>query len=324
MLNYFNHQIPHPQFTSSGLPERTMRNNLFAISLFAFVRCSQATLLVYEPFATSGAGSYSTSRLSGQGPNTLGFNGLSAFSGNWSQNLNSTNAVMSESLGRTNIPAQGIGTGGRAYIVGGGSIGSTTPTTISISRSLAVGPVFQQFSTDMVNINKGTIYMSFMLSADTFRPNSWATLGFGNLKIGRFNDGTLKIGTIGIDLGTDGTPDYFFNLANITSTSETHFYVVQLNLNPGGLDSFSAWLDPVTLSPTPSADLTGSGIELSFNNISLESTGVSLYQTYANYDEIRLGTTWGDVLFIPEPSTLSLVLIGVAGVASRRLLKRKD
>lgn len=305
-----------------------MIKNLFIFSLFAFVSCSQATLLVYEPFATSGAGSYSTGTLSGQGPNTLGFNGLSAFSGNWSQNLSSTNLVLTGSLGRTNIPQQGIGIGGKATVVGGGPSGSTTPTTISVSRSLSVGPVFQQFSTDMVNINKGTIYMSFMMSADTFRTNSWATLGLGNLKIGRFNDGgqpsTSKLGTIGINLGTDGTPDYLFNLANVTSTSETHFYVVQLNLNSGGLDSFSAWLDPVTLSPTPSADLTGSGIELSFNSVSLESTGVRFNQTYAYYDEIRFGTTWQDVLFIPEPSSCSLLLIGVAGVASRRLLKRRS
>jgi hypothetical protein len=301
-----------------------MIKTLFVISLFAFVSCSQATLLVYEPFATSGAGNYSTGTLSGQGANTLGFNGLSAFSGNWSQNLSSTNLVLTGSLGRTNIPQQGIGIGGRATVVGGGPSGSTTPTTISVSRSLSVGPIFQQFSTDMVNINKGTIYMSFMLSADTFRPNSWATLGLGNLKIGRFNDGTLKIGTIGLNLGTDGTPDYLFNLANVTSTSETHFYVVQLNLNSGGLDSFSAWLDPVTLSPTPSADLTGSGIELSFNSISLESTGVGFNQTHAYYDEIRFGTTWGDVLFIPEPSSFSLLLIGVAGVAYRRLLERRS
>ena len=297
-----------------------MIKNLFVVSLFAFVSCSQATLLVYEPFSTSGAGSYSTGNLSGQGANTLGFNGLSAFSGNWSQNLSSTNLVLTGSLGRTNIPQQGIGIGGKATVVGGGSFGSTTPTTISVSRSLSVGPVFQQFSTDMVNINKGTIYMSFMMSADTFRPNSWATLGLGNLKIGRFNDGTLKIGTIGLNLGTDGTPDYLFNLANVTSTSETHFYVVQLNLNSGGLDSFSAWLDPVTLSPTPSADLTGSGIELSFNSISLESTGVGFNQTYAYYDEIRFGTTWGDVLFIPEPSSLSLLVLGGAVVA---LCRRK-
>ena len=148
-----------------------MRKTLFAISLFVFVRCSHATLLVYEPFTTSGAGSYSTGTLSGQGPNTLGFNGLSAFSGNWSQNAPSTNLVSIGSLGRTNLPGSGtFGAGGRATVVGGGPSGSTTPTTISVSRSLSVGPVFQQFSTDNnVNINKGTIFISFMLSANTFR-----------------------------------------------------------------------------------------------------------------------------------------------------------
>jgi hypothetical protein len=304
-----------------------MRKTLFVISLFGFVSCSQATLLVYEPFATSGAGSYSTTgTLSGQGPNTLGFNGLSAFSGNWSQNLPSTNGVWIGSLGRTNIPAQGFGIGGRATVVGGGPGASTTPTTISVSRSLSVGPIFQQFSTDMVNINKGTIYMSFMLSADTYRANSWATLGLGNLKIGRFNDAGAtsgaNTGSLGINLGSDGIPDYQFNLANVSTTSNTHFYVVQLNLNSGGLDSFSAWLDPVTLSPTPSADLTGSGIELSFNSISLESTGVGFNQMSAYYDEIRFGTTWGDVLFIPEPSSLSLLVLGGVAVALRRRQKR--
>ena len=147
----------------------------------------------------------------------------------------------------------------------------------------------------------------------------------GNLKIGRFNDAGAtsgsKSGSLGMNFGTDGIPDYQFNLANVSTTSNTHFYVVQLNLNPGGLDSFSAWLDPVTLSPTPSADLTGSGIELSFNKISLESTGVGFGQMYADFDEIRFGTTWGDVLFIPEPSSLSLLVLGGLVVALRRRKK---
>lgn len=293
----------------------TMRKTLFVTSLFASMSYCQATLLVYEPFATSGAGIYSTGSLSGQGPNILGFNGLSAFSGNWSQNLSSTNLVMTGSLGRTNLIEPGtLGTGGKTTVVGGGPPGSTTPTTISVSRSLSVGAIFQQFSTDMVNINKGTIYMSFMMSADTYKTNSWAALGLGNLKIGRFNDAGAtsgaKSGSLGLNLGGDGIPDYQFNLANIDTTSNTHFYIVQLNLSSGGLDSFSAWLDPATLSPTPNADLTGSGIELSFNSISLESTGVGYNQMYAYYDEIRFGTTWGDVLFIPEPSSLSLLFLG--------------
>jgi hypothetical protein len=282
---------------------------------------TKAALLVYEPFVKSGSGGYTGSTLDGQGPTILGFNNQPAFAGNWTANLWSTNGVFDGSLGRTNLPygASTFGQGGRVVVYGGGALGNTNPTTIKFSRSLSVGPVFQQFSSDMNFINKGTIFISFMLQADRYFTNSWACLGLGDLKIGRFNNAGntsgAKSGSLGINYGPDGFPDYQFNLSNVTTTQNTHFYVVQLDLNAAGTDSFSAWLDPTSLS-APAADLRGTGLELSFNKISLETAGWGLMD--GAYDEIRIGSTWSDVIFIPEPSALSLLAVGLGGLAMMR------
>jgi len=303
------------------------RNYIFALITFALFSLflplsSEATLLVYEPFVKSSSGGYSGGTLDGQGPTILGFNNQPAFSNNWSANLWSTNGVFDGSLGRTNLPygLSTVGLGGRVGVYGAGALGNTNPTTIKFSRSLSVGPVFQQFSSDMNFINKGTIFVSFMLQADRYYTNSWACLGLGDLKIGRYNNAGntsgAKSGSLGINFGSDGSPDYQFNLSNITTTQNTHFYVVQLNLNATGTDSFSAWLDPTSLS-APAPDLTGTGLELSFNKISLETAG-SFQLMDGAYDEIRIGSTWSDVIFIPEPSALSLLAIGLSGLAMMR------
>lgn len=291
----------------------------FTILSVSFTLSSEATLLVYEPFVKSGSGGYSNGTLDGQGPTILGFNNQPAFSNNWSANLWSTNGVSDGSLGRTNLPygASTFGQGGRVVVYGAGALGNTNPTTIKFSRSLSVGPVFQQFSSDMNVINKGTIFISFMLQADRYFTNSWACLGLGDLKIGRFNNSGntsgAKSGSLGVNYGWDGFPDYQFDLSKIITTQNTHFYVVQLNLNATGTDSFSAWLDPTSLS-APAADLTGTGLELSFNTISLETAG-SIQLMDGAYDEIRIGSTWSDVIFIPEPSALSLLAVGLGGLA---------
>jgi len=38
-------------------------------------------------------------------------------------------------------------------------------------------------------------------------------------------------------------------------------------------------------------------------------------------DEIRIGTTWGDMLIVPEPSSLSLLAVGGLALLLRRRAK---
>jgi hypothetical protein len=83
-------------------------------------------------------------------------------------------------------------------------------------------------------------------------------------------------------------------------------------------DSVSLWLNP-TISVTPP---TG-GISLSGN---IGNTGSPLVALRGGFtwggvvDEIRVGTTFGDVVAVPEPSTVSLLALaaGFAWMRSRR------
>lgn len=100
---------------------------------------------------------------------------------------------------------------------------------------------------------------------------------------------------------------------------------------PGG-DKAYVWFNPANLLAEPdisTADLVIDGeVELSnVNQIRFHCNG--WYQTYTNamllVDELRIGTTFADVVPVPEPASVALVAAFVgAGVLAARLRNRKQ
>jgi hypothetical protein len=102
------------------------------------------------------------------------------------------------------------------------------------------------------------------------------------------------------------------------------------DIEGGGIgDTLSVFLNPSpsdTTEPTPS--LVVSGVDLKADAMSalvaFAFTGTSASNP-GGFDELRVGTTWGDVavLGVPEPASLSMVGLAALGMLSTARRKRK-
>ena len=150
--------------------------------------------------------------------------------------------------------------------------------------------------------------------------DSYSFLKIGTLGIGLFKNINYAAGTsgvFGVDVGGDYKADY--TLPNIrpetgitlTHTQWTRGFIAEFDLKTGN-DTISFWLDPISASESASPDLVISSLDVSFSALDL----ITNYGS--SFDEIIFGTTFQDVLVIPEPSSLSLLALGGVVVALRR------
>lgn len=99
------------------------------------------------------------------------------------------------------------------------------------------------------------------------------------------------------------------------STTNPNLIVFRYQFNGAGNDTFSVWLNPTSASDTASISATAADFVLNqpeFRSVNANGNLV--------FDEIRFGTTFADVVPIPEPATWGLLAgsVGVLAFIRRR------
>ncbi len=122
-------------------------------------------------------------------------------------------------------------------------------------------------------------------------------------------------------------------LANGVSRDDPHLFIAKMESGAGAgdtADTLTVWFDPPAVgheyeAGTPVLDAITSGNVRDNEGIFIDDLGAAwTYRTHpsaAYADEVRFGTTWGEVVYIPEPATLLIwsLLAGLAvGLGWRR------
>jgi hypothetical protein len=186
-------------------------------------------------------------------------------------------------------------------------------------------------------IDSGTTYFSLLMSKnnDTPRTINWAF----------FNGGTERfaIGQIGATAGNSGG-----NIALLMNNSNpagliqganpiamgvgiTHLLIGRIDWNSSGFETVTLWVDPtdVTSEGLAGAAYASTGaFELNaitavrpFVGNNATVGGVAVLGASANFDEFRLGGTWGSVTslaVVPEPTSATLLGLGALSLLALR------
>jgi len=120
----------------------------------------------------------------------------------------------------------------------------------------------------------------------------------------------------GIDISTNGVETNA--LTSISCGSEA-LLVVGITFN-GSSSTLNLYVNPTstTLPSTPSASLTFTESSSLYNYIWLQSVNSTL-----QVDGIQIGTSYADVVSVPEPSTDSILILGAFALVCRLTCKRR-
>lgn len=102
-------------------------------------------------------------------------------------------------------------------------------------------------------------------------------------------------------------------LTSSLSTTNPNLIVFRYQFNGASDDTFSVWLNPTSASDT--ASITATQANFVLNQPLLRSVNANGNLVF---DEVRFGTTFADVVPVPEPSTVALFGLGALGLAALR------
>jgi len=188
--------------------------------------------------------------------------------------------------------------------------------------------------TDFAAVSSGSIYASFLYRMDTLGSLTTA----GGAVAGMVNAGNTANPNSRVYLRKDASDGTKFNFGVLEknsavswSTSQmtvgvTYLIVFSLDFLPGATDDTARlWINPSVASfgagSPPAADITASGGSdaTTVNRFRLVQNPAGGSPDLQTFDELRIGTSWADVLpaVIPEPSSALLALLS-AGLLLRR------
>lgn len=163
--------------------------------------------------------------------------------------------------------------------------------------------------------NGTTAFFSILLRVDSLGLTGQAGGGNGGFILQLFTstaNGDLAIGKN----GTDSTWDLEHGSTRVSAGSspvvgQTVLLVLRADyLNPG-VDTFKLYINPTGQTEPGSPNAT-----MSYDIGTQNGLGLNVFNgAKASFDEIRIGTTWADVVpgLVPEPTTFALVGLGMLG-----------
>jgi hypothetical protein len=251
------------------------------------------SVLAYEDFAYPA------------GANLLDQDGGFGFSSAWYGSSSTTNYTIASNSLSSPTPPELMTQGNR---VAGAAIPSNATVSAWMQRNL----------TTPLGAPGTTSYVSMLLEPEG-TPFTGGFGGFAALSLVQtFGSVEFDFGLPGVDqsgggsygeesLGGSGRVES--DVAPVAGSPVLLVVEANFNINPSLPDTFTLFVDPTPGAPQPESTLVKQDLNLTtINEIAIRSGGAF------DIDEIRIGTTFADVVPVPEPSCMVLFGIGLAAL----------
>jgi len=316
------------------------KTSVLVVSLLsmASVTTASAALLAYEGFSI-GAGAYAAGQIAenwttGRNVASTGFSSANP----WLANRNDTQSAQHGQVITTGLTYGGLVVSGGALVVNGSNtfasrVGRLLTPSASLTDSSA-GPRYISFLLNFPVVDGDPAQAQVRFHrAPTATPTTFGgtlptfddspELAFGIGSTFATNPSILANPTLTADDLSWGVNNNFprGRLVDGVTAGSSYLVVVRLEMSATTLqDRVTLWVNPAdlsseALSPATIAQFTntGTGGDLAFDRLSIIRAASSNISEGIIFDELRIGDTWADVVPIPEPTTITM-LIGLAGL----------